>query len=178
MSKKLEEVIDDGKLTDVIVKDEENKLGLVGLDDNKMAKYMDAKKNLKILFGEEGKDGIDYTMMDFVLSLPCGFFEGMSNLNSIQLFWRQFYPYLKKIADNYEALYDRYRVSIDDSEEVLATHVETDFEIKVAREFLKDKKMLQSFETKLHNMKQEIIKKQAPFKRATEDMPGAYNESR
>ena len=176
--KTLKDVLEDGKITEVIDKGDVNNLGLIMNDDKKLKRYMDAVKKKSILFDKEDQNGIDYTHMDFILSQPCGFFEGMTNLDSIKLFWKQFYPYLKNLAESYEALYDRYRFNIDDTEEVLAVHAETDFEIKLIREYLKEKGMTQELNTYVHNKKQEIINQNEgkEFKRASEVMPDLYEE--
>lgn len=176
--KTLEEVMDDGKITQVMDKGECNDLGLIMNDPKKLKRYQEAIEGKRLLFDKEDKEGIDYTHMEFILSQPMGFHKDMNFYQMMKMFWKQFYPYLKNIADSYEALYERYRFNIDDTEEVLANYAETDLEIKIMKEFIKEKGLTQEMETRIHNIKQEIIKKNAgkEFKRASDMLPDLYDE--
>ena len=73
------------KLTEVIDKDSNNTLGLLGVDDNKVKRYQQAKQGKRILFGEEDNNGVDWTHFDFLLSLNLPFNYGMSNLSLIHI---------------------------------------------------------------------------------------------
>ena len=119
-------------------KSQETGMDLAGMfDESKLKRYKEAMEKKAILLDKEDKDGVDYTHMDFVLSTGCGFFEGMSNLQAIQLFWKAFYPYLKNLMESYEGFYERFRDMIDDQEEVLRNHAELDYKYKWTVEYLK-----------------------------------------
>jgi len=156
-------------------------LNLLGtFDESKMKRYKYAMENKALLFDKEDKHGVDYTHMDFVLSMGCSFHAGMSNLVAIQLFWKSFYPYLKNITESYENFYDQFRGLIDDQEDVLSKHAEIDFRLKWTKEWLKDKKtedgkslswMLECFiEEKVQEAKKN---NPAPENRAADELPEA-----
>lgn len=151
-------------------------LDLLGtFDESKMKRYQYAMDKKAIIFDKEDSEGVDYAHMDFVLSTGCGFYNGMTNLQAIKLFWRAFYPYLKTLAESYERFYDQFRAMIDDQEDVLAKHAEIDFRFKWTKEWIKqnvDKKAFKQYETFLHNKVHEAkMKNPAPEKRAVDELP-------
>ena len=115
----------------------ETGLDLAGMfDESKLKRYQEAMEKKAILLDKEDSEGIDYTHMDFILSTGCGFYRGMTNLVAVQLFWKAFYPYLKKIIESYENFYHRFRDMIDDQEEVLRNHAELDYKYKWTVEYI------------------------------------------
>lgn len=112
-------------------------LDLAGtFDQSKIKRYQQAMEKQAILLDKEDENGVDYTHLDFVLSikrLPAG----LSNYQAIKAFWGNFYPFLKNLINNYEGFYDRFRDMIDDQEEVLRNHAELDYKYKWTVEYLK-----------------------------------------
>lgn len=161
--RKPEEVYDFGdKLTKRTNRDGGG-LDLVGtFSEDKKKRYIEAMDKKAILFDKEDEEGVDYTHMDFVLSTGCGFYKGMTNLKAIQLFWKAFYPYLKKLTDSYEMFYDKFREIIDDQEEVLKTHAELDYKYKWALEYLKENGHGKKFDVYLHNKIHGVKKDKSP----------------
>lgn len=117
-------------------KSSETGLDLAGMfDESKMKRYQYAMEKKAILLDKEDEDGIDYTHMDFVLSVA-KFPEGLTNYRAIKFFWKQLWPYLKKLMDSYENFYERFRTMIDEQEEVLRNHAELDHKFKWTVKYL------------------------------------------
>jgi hypothetical protein len=151
--------------------DEEEGLKLVGtFDKSKVARYQKAIEKKAILMDQEDDEGIDYTHFDFVLSTGCGFYSGMSNLQALKLFWKAQYPYFKNIIVQYEEFYDRFRVMIDDQEEVLRNHAELDFKYKWTREFIKSSGMSKKYNAFIEQQIAEIKKE---YKGRDKEMPSS-----
>lgn len=135
--KKPEEVLGIGEKLVSRTQSESTGLDLAGtFDESKMKRYKFAMEKKAILLDRENEDGIDFTHMDFVLSVA-KFPSGFTNYEAIKFFWKQFYPYLKNLMESYEDFYDRFRVMIDDQEEVLRNHAELDYKYKWTVEYLK-----------------------------------------
>ncbi len=155
---------------------EENETGLKlsGMfNSSKLARYHKAVKDKSILMGDPDEDGIDYSHMDFVLAggKSIGFFEGMSNLQAIQLFWKAHFPYHSKLVGQYEFLYNHFRTLLDDQEEVLSGDADTKFELKWLLHFVKENGLEHKADTFLRKRKQEAMVDTEKIVRASESLP-------
>lgn len=133
-------------------------LDLAGtFDQSKMKRYQQAMEKQAILLDKEDEHGIDYTHMDFVLSikrLP----SGLTNYQCIKAFWANFYPFLKNLIENYEGFYDRFRDMIDDQERVLRNHAELDYKYKWTVQYIKTSGQLDKYNKFINQQIAEIRK--------------------
>jgi len=176
--KRLEdELIGEEKLTSRLSGSEQGKFSLSGtFEESKMKRYQMAMEKKAILFDKEDKHGVDYTHMDFILSIGCGFHKGMSNLVAIQLFWKSFYPYLKAVTEKYEEFYNQFRSIIDDQEAVLKNHAQLDFKYKWTLEFLKSCNLSKKHEKFLDHQIAEARKGVEEVKKAADNLPNLKEE--
>ena len=177
VDKSAEEVLADSVGENLINRDttEENTgLKLEGMfTSSKLARYHKAVKQKAILMGDPDEEGIDYTHMDFVLAAgkSIGFFQGMTNLQAIRLFWKAHFPYHAKLVGQYEFLYDHYRALIDDQEEVLAGNADTIFELKWLLHFVKENGLEHKADTFLRHRKKEAVIDISKLERAGDNLP-------
>jgi hypothetical protein len=160
------------KIIDRKEEETESGLKLVGMfSESKKARYMMAIEKKAILLDKEGDDGVDYTHMDFILSIA-KFERGMTNFVAIKTFWATFWPYLRGVVEKYEEFYDRFRTMIDDQEEVLRNHAELDYKYKWTVEYIKSSGQQDKYNKFIRQNIAEIKKKQKDNKTApSEEMP-------
>lgn len=82
------------------------------------------------------KDGIDWSMFDYVVALPAIFNECLSPLDYIKEFWKQVYPHMDKVLDEYEDAIANHNATIAEIDEMMIKYVDMVEEFKIMEEFI------------------------------------------
>lgn len=97
-----------------------------------------------IITSEKDKDGTDYAMMNYVLSLPHIFDSCRSEFDLIKSFWQQFFPHLDNFLNDYSALKKSFDETLRETDKIVLNQAGAIYEAKFIEAFMETKEGLRN----------------------------------
>jgi hypothetical protein len=106
------------------------------------AVWQDAYKRKLIILGKEDKDGIDWSHFDFMIAHPGAWDNAAFKkpMEILRTYWKMFYPYLKKLTDEYEDSVTNHNLMVAEVDQMMVKYVDMIEEFKFMEAFIEDDK--------------------------------------
>ncbi len=81
------------------------------------------------------KSGIDYGMMNYVISLPHIFDSATNRLQMLQCFWDQLWPHLSNFLADYDNMATAFDANLMETDDIIKNHGDVVYEAKIQEAF-------------------------------------------